>query len=133
MTWSTDAALVLADALARTALAAVSEASVEAGGDPVTDLAAYRTQAHDDIVTHFAQQGTDEGGLTNTSGLARCETFLALAILFESLAQWSSDNRPDVYAQKATYWRGRYDDAIASTAPSIGQKAKGASFEWGRG
>lgn len=132
-TWSTDADLYDASALAYTALTAYSAARVDQGRSAVTDLETQRTEAQRQIYARLRQRGILPVEIDRTDDLKAPETYLALALLFEAVMQFSPDGTGDVYAQAAARARERYEHEMATAAPTSGVRSPGMSFEWGRG
>ena len=133
MTWSADTDLTSREVLAASALSAYSVAAVARGESAVTTYAVFRTMANAEILARFEGKGLTSGDLTNTAGLLICEAYLALSKLFESVEQWTSDERGDIYALKHVHWQTRYDAEIASVQPSTNRLPIGRSFSWDRG
>lgn len=132
-TWSTDSDCYDASALAYTALTAYSAARVDQGRSAVTDLETQRTEAQRQIYARLRQRGILPGEIDRTADLKAPETYLALALLFEAVMQFSPDGTGDVYAQAAARARERYEHEMAVAAPTSGVRSAGMSFELGRG
>ena len=133
-TWATDAQLVSRCVLAPTALSAYSDAYVAAlGGSAITTFDIWRVEAQRQILLALRSRGILGGDVTRAEDLRHVEIALALALLFESVAQFTGVADRELYAQQSEYWRSAYERDLASAAPVDGVRPTGASFEWGRG
>ena len=133
MVWATTASINQRSIVASTALAAVSAAAVARGDSAVTDYDGLITTAHAQVVEALAQRDITEESVTRTTGVARAETDLTLALLFESAQQIARDGSGDQYAQQAAFFRKSYEEEIARVQPVDNVKGSGMGFRWQRG
>ena len=131
-TYCTDAEIDATDTLARTALAAFSQAAVDRGDAAVTDYDALRVEAKRQLLIDLGARGITEGMVSDPAQLEVPEGCLVLANLFDAVGQWNG-TVPDVYVQKGSRYRQRYEALIARVNPRLEERPVGASFEWGRG
>lgn len=133
MVWATTASINQRSIVASTALSAVSAAAVARGDSAVTDYDDLITTAHAQVVEALAQRDITEESVTRTTGVARAETDLTLALLFESAQQIARDGAGDQYAQQAAFFRKSYEEEIARVQPVDNVKGSGMGFRWQRG
>ena len=133
MVWATTASINQRSIVASTALSAVSAAAVARGDSAVTDYDDLITTAHAQVVEALAQRDITEESVTRTTGVARAETDLTLALLFESVLQIARDGTGDQYAQQARRFRESYESEMSSVQPIEDVKGVGRGFRWARG
>jgi len=132
MVWATTATINARSTLASVALAAYSAAAVARSESAVTDYDDFITDAHAQVIEALRQRGISESDVSYTTGVARAETSLVLALLFESVQQFARDGSGDVYAQQAKFYRADFEREMARAQPIDGVKGAGSTFSWGR-
>ena len=133
MVWATTASINQRSIVASTALSAVSAAAVARGDSAVTDYDGLITTAHAQVVEALAQRDITEESVTRTTGVARAETDLTLALLFESAQQIARDGAGDQYAQQAKFFRDSFEREMDRAQPIDNVKGSGMGFRWSRG
>ena len=133
MVWATTASINQRSIVASTALSAVSAAAVARGDSAVTDYDDLITTAHAQVVEALAQRDITEESVTRTTGVARAETDLTLALLFEALQQIARDGTGDQYAQQAKIFRDSFEREMDRAQPIDNVKGTGRGFRWSRG
>ena len=133
MVWATTASINQRSIVASTALSAVSAAAVARGDSAVTDYDGLITTAHAQVVEALAQRDITEESVTRTTGVARAETDLTLALLFESAQQIARDGTGDQYAQQAKIFRDSFEREMDRAQPIDNVKGTGRGFRWSRG
>lgn len=133
MVWATTASINQRSIVASTALSAVSAAAVARGDSAVTDYDDLITTAHAQVVEALAQRDITEESVTRTTGVARAETDLTLALLFEALQQIARDGTGDQYAQQAKIFRDSFEREMDRAQPIDNVKGVGRGFRWARG
>lgn len=133
MVWATTASINQRSIVASTALSAVSTAAVARGDSAVTNYDDLITTAHAQVVEALAQRDITEESVTRTTGVARAETDLTLALLFEALQQIARDGTGDQYAQQAKIFRDSFEREMDRAQPIDNVKGTGRGFRWARG
>lgn len=133
MAWATTAMIDRRSTLARTALAALSAAAVARGDAAIADYDDWIDDAHTQVVEALRQRGIEEAAVSYATGVARAETDLALALMFEAVQQFARDGTGDVYAQQARFFREGYEREMTRAQPIDGVRGNGSTFGWGRG
>lgn len=133
MTWATDADLDAEDTVARTALAAYSQAAVSRGDSAISTYEGLRTIAETRILLDLGGRGITSEMITNTSVMTPVEVECALWKLYDAVEQDTSGEARELYAARARKYETRYRASVQTVNPVMNIRGVGASFSWRRG